>query len=72
MSKILTPDNFKKPDKLLMNDLVKGDRFIIPSLGGMNTFEKQSDYQGFTEYHYITSNGTKTTSVSNCTVYVFN
>jgi len=60
------------PSKVMMDDLKKGDKFIIPSIGGMNTFVRQSDYHGFTEYHYISSNGTKTTSVSNCTVYLFN
>lgn len=60
------------PSKVMMDDLKKGDKFIIPSIGGMNTFVRQSDYHGFIEYHYISSNGTKKTSVSNCTVYFFN
>lgn len=59
------------PKKLKMEDLKKGDKFIIPDIGGMNTFEKKSDYHGFIEYHYISSSGTKTTSVSNCTIYKF-
>jgi len=70
MSKI-TAEEVKNPYKLLMSDLVKGDKFIIASLGGMNTFKKQSQYHGFTTYHYVMSNGKTTTSVSNCTVYKF-
>jgi hypothetical protein len=57
------------PQKMRMDDLKAGDKFIIPNIGGMNTFIKQSDHHGFTEYHYSNSQNVKTTSVSNCTVY---